>query len=120
MSCRTHYGRDVQEREADERYDRLMVDLKSTCKLLMRYGERHWSDWMDSVRREIEAHDAHGLTRLLQAYGGMGSFNDVYLHPPDAQGGRATESRDNDLLEELRSQIWADATALLKALDRDA
>ena len=107
-------------READERYERLRADLESTCKLLATYGERHWSAWMEAVHREIEAHDDHGLTRLLQAYGGMGSFNDLYLPPSDAQVVSETERRrDNDRFEDLRAQLWAEATALLQALDRD-
>ena len=120
MRGRTDYGRDVHGREADERYERLVADLASTCELLTTYGESHWLAWMETVRGEIRDHDAHGLTRLLEAYGGMSSFNDVYLNPPDPQVASETDRRrDHDLFEESRSRMWADATALLQALDRD-
>uniref|UniRef100_A0A973ZZ61 DUF6966 domain-containing protein n=1 Tax=Bradyrhizobium septentrionale TaxID=1404411 RepID=A0A973ZZ61_9BRAD len=37
----------------------------------------HWADWMEKSRREIADSDFHGIERLLSAYGGMGSFNDL-------------------------------------------
>ena len=39
----------------------------------------HWSSWLQKVNKELRADDAHGIQRLLGAYGGMGSFNDVSL-----------------------------------------
>jgi hypothetical protein len=109
----------VEEREASERYDRLLANLVATRELLATYQENHWLTWMEAVHREVRAGDGHGLARLLQAYGGMGSFNDVYLHPSSAEVITQDQlRRDNDRLEKLRSQMWSDATALRQSLNR--
>lgn len=113
------YGRTVDERGASERYDRLLVALSSMRELLAAYEERHWLAWMDAVHRDVSAGDAHGLARLLRAYGGMGSFNDVYLHRRAHAVVEDQVRRDNDRFDELRSQMWTDATELLQALNRE-
>ena len=85
--------------EADERVGRLLAGLDETITVL-------------------QMHDAHGLRRLLHAYGGMGSFNDVVLthlngHPIDP----SQEPSVNERLDALRSSMYSDATALLHNLD---
>jgi hypothetical protein len=72
-------GHFVDSDEADERVDRLLAGLNAVINMLDQHGESHWAGWMRSVRTEVQVHDAHGLRRLLQAYGGMGSFNDLVL-----------------------------------------
>ena len=86
---------------------RLMDLLDDTIKLLERYGETHWAQRLTTCRREMLAHDAHGLSRLLAAYGGMGSFGDVLI--AEANGHpirRFDEDAVNQLLDARRSEIW--------------
>jgi hypothetical protein len=47
---------------------------------------------MEKSRREIVDGDFHGIERLLSAYGGMGSFNDL------------VSSSSNDEIDRLRTQ----------------
>ena len=91
----------MDEREADERYDRLVAHVTSVQQTLT--GEQHWAAWFDSARRQLLAYDGNALAHVLAAYGGMGSFNDMSL---------AVET------ERTRSQIYDDAAALLKDLHR--
>ena len=73
---------------------------------------------MRTVRAEIQRNDANGLRRLLQAYGGMGSFNDVVLtHQNSHQIATMQERMVNERLAALRSSMYSDATALLHDLD---
>lgn len=104
--------------EANERVERLLGCLDEVITLLAQSGERRWADWMRTVRAEIEQKDAHGLRRLLQAYGGMGSFNDLVLSPADGLAAGSGEGRAiNVRLDTLRSTMYSDITALLRALE---
>lgn len=104
--------------EAHERVDRLLAGLDDGAGLLDQHGEIHWAQWMRTVRAEIQRNDAHGLRRLLQAYGGMGSFNDVVLtHLNSHQIATMQERMVNERLAALRSSMYSDATALLHDLD---
>jgi hypothetical protein len=109
----------VDEREADERYNRLLDGVARTREILIRFGERHWASWTDAVYRDLAAHDAHGFSRLLAAYGGMGSLTDLMIHP--ANGRSVSEGdieRINDALDQLRSAMYDDASALLRDFER--
>jgi hypothetical protein len=93
----------MDDREADERYNRLVADLGTLHQWLEDRGESLWADWLASSRQQIVAHDGNGLSHLLRAYGGMGSFTDLQM--PGA-------------MARLRTRVFSDATALLADLDR--
>jgi hypothetical protein len=91
--------------------------LDQTIGLLEPYGEDQWAAWLRTSRRRLAAGDAYGLDHLLQAFGGMGSFNDLALMR--ANGHRIDPAQDgevNDLLVRLRSDIWTEAIALRQVL----
>ena len=69
--------------------DRLVVLLRDD-----KWGS-DWADWMEKSRREIASSDFHGIGRLLSAYGGMGSFNDLVAFS------------SNDEINRLRTRAWA-------------
>jgi hypothetical protein len=89
--------------EADVRYDRLVADLETLRDWLQVHDGPHWAEWLESSRRQILADDGNGLTHLLRAYGGMGSFNDVQL---------------SGKMSELRTRIYEDASELRFDLQR--
>jgi len=104
--------------EAEDRARRLLSGLDETITLLDQHGESHWVRWMRATRAEVQAHDAHGLDRLLQAYGGMGSFNDVVLtHLNGHQIDPNEEPSVNERLDALRSSMYENASALRHDLD---
>jgi hypothetical protein len=55
--------------------------LGETLDLLETHGEQSWSARLRLDRARLEAGDFEGITHLLSLYGGMGSFNDLVLHP---------------------------------------
>ncbi|MGF6430319.1 MULTISPECIES: DUF6966 domain-containing protein [Bradyrhizobium] len=69
----------------------LVLDRLAALLREDRWGSR-WADWMEKSRREIVDGDFHGIERLLSAYGGMGSFNDL------------VSSSSNDEIDRLRTQ----------------
>ncbi len=76
----------------------------------------HWAEWMRKSRSEIKASDFHGVERLLSAYGGMGSFNDLTIGYRTNSDGileqRSGYGTKNQLLECLRSRAYDIATEL--------
>jgi hypothetical protein len=104
----------VDEREAGERSRRLLRNVERTCELLIDSGDRQWVPWFDAVHRQLMAHDAHGLDRLLSGFGGMGSFNDLVIHPLNGHSVADQEVGPvNDELDRLRSVMYEDTRTLL-------
>jgi hypothetical protein len=93
----------MDDREADIRYDRLLADLGTLHDWLDGPSESLWAEWLGSARQQIMAHDGNGLSHLLRAYGGMGSFTDVPM---------------SRAMSRLRTRIFEDASALLADLER--
>lgn len=105
--------------EFDARLARLLEALDETVSLLLRHGSYHWAASLDVSRWLISNGDRSGLDHLLSGFGGMGSLNDLVLHPLN---GSASENRsaevDDDILDGLRHRLFTEATALRGALDR--
>ena len=81
----------------------LVETLDKLIDILNRDGQSHWSKWMRQAKSRIEASDFSGVEKVLQAYGGMGSFNDTYLTKID---------RENENFSSLQSKAWDLATAI--------
>lgn len=83
-------------------------------ELLRSYGRQHWAEWAARDRERIQRGDASGIDHLLGAYGGMGSLNDVMIHPAN---GDHIAPEDviavNAGLRELSSRVY-DAAQRLK------
>lgn len=96
----------------------LVEVLGSLIELLRSDGETHWSAWMAKSKARLEASDFSGITHLLGAYGGMGSFNDLILCQ-QMVGGRfswkAGHEEKNDQLSQLRSRAWELADAIKRS-----
>ena len=91
----------------DLKIKELLSLLNQTIELLDRCGETHWSRWLDIARKRIENRDFSGITYLLSAYGGMGSFNDLLIHP--LNGHKIDDDAVpavNDKLDTLRGRMF--------------
>lgn len=77
--------------------------LSEIIEILDEDGQLHWSKWMAQAKSRIEASDFSGIEKVLGAYGGMGSFNDICLK-------RTT--RKNENFDQLQSQAWSLATEI--------
>jgi hypothetical protein len=83
------------------------------AKLLQDYGEQHWAAWVSRDRQRIQDGDASGIDHLLRAYGGMGSLNDLIIHPLNGHH-IAAEDIDpvNARLTQLSSRVYSAAKRL--------
>jgi hypothetical protein len=69
-----------------------LCDCLQEAITLLRSTECYgWAPWLETSLTRIENGDASGITYLLGAYGGMGSFSDPYF---------------DDRLDHLRNQIY--------------
>ena len=100
-------GTDFEDQVAE-----LKARLDEGIVLLREHGERHWLPWAERCRRELDAHDASAFDHLLDAYGGMGSFNDLWILGRNGLIESDREEAVNDSLDHLRTAIWTSATAL--------
>lgn len=82
-------------------------------QLLRRADEAHWSVWVAQARREILASDFHGVQRLLDSYGGAGSFNDVVVFfVSGVSSVDFVETPENDRFALLRARAFELASEL--------
>lgn len=83
--------------------------LEELIRLLESDNESHWAKWMEQAKTRILASDYSGIEKLLQAYGGMGSFNDLMLGYYEENGvlqQRKGHGEMNVKLEALRTKAW--------------
>lgn len=95
-----------------DQVESLLADLDEAIGVLAGVGEKFWQEWLRRGRVEIARGDAHGLDRLLSAFGGMGSFNDLVLSQPGSTHGRQALRHADERLQELRGSIFRRSTDL--------
>jgi hypothetical protein len=91
-----------------QKIQQLIFILEQIAHLLVTHGEHHWSAWITRDITTMKNHNANGIVHLLSAYGGMGSFNDLWLC--STNGHRIDDSeviKVNDKLSALRSEAYA-------------
>jgi hypothetical protein len=97
---------------------RLVSVLSELAALLESDGEHHWRSWMLRAKARIEGSDYGGIGYLLQAYGGMSSFNDLVLGQAIVDG-RHTWKRGHVELNERLTALRGKAWELAQAIKRD-
>lgn len=91
----------------------LEEDVVGLIALLTKHGEQGWATWLGEALAPLRAGDPAGVDRLLLAYGGMGSLNDLVLHP--VNGHTIDESEIDHANEELgafTSRMWRRARTM--------
>jgi hypothetical protein len=88
----------------------LVEVLDELVAALTDLGQPHWRDWMSESVRRLRADDFKGITHLLQAYGGGGSFNDFSFDGSNPRARRAEElaklayTLSREIQREVRSE----------------
>ena len=104
----------------DDQYNRLFAALDQAVPLLRRYSKDSWADWLESDRVKIAEGGSYGLGHLLQAFGRIGSLNDLIIDPVN---GDVVEDLDvsaaNEELTDLREEIWTTAEAIRRAINAE-
>jgi len=83
----------------------LIGKLKELVAFLDKQNESHWCAWFKRSLSMIESSDYQGIERVLGAYGGMGSFNDLVLSKKLEDGSYSILPEANNYLDELRNSI---------------
>lgn len=91
--------------------------LESLANLLRTHGVTHWASWVETDLALVKKGDAYGLTHLLQAFGGMGSLNDLVICPENGHHISQSQVKAvNDRLSALTSSAHTLATSILRGL----
>jgi DME family drug/metabolite transporter len=94
----------------------LLTALDEAIALLQAHDIATWANWLDQDRQRIAAGDDEALQHLLQAFGGMGSLNDLVLAPfetgEDGPASEAAARADEARLDALRTRIFVTATSM--------
>ncbi|NLE98327.1 MAG: hypothetical protein GX596_10140 [Propionibacterium sp.] len=101
----------------DDLVERLTATLTELQVLFDDVGEDAWHAWVRDCLRLIGRGDARGLRKVRGAFGGMGSLNDVIIHP--ANGHRLPPGdvgRVNLRLDDLRTRLFDGVVALQRQL----
>lgn len=84
----------------DRHHDELLASADEVVVLLRRHGADRWAAWLEADAVRIRHGDPAGVDHLLGAFGGMGSLNDLLLHP--VNGHDVAESQVGPVNERLR------------------
>jgi hypothetical protein len=80
--------------------------LSEMIALLDKGNHEHWSKWFQlSQGYYVEGSHEKSFKKVLGAYGGMGSFNDVFWN---------LSKTDFERLEYLKGELWTYAKSELK------
>ena len=102
-------GRLCSETTMGPKTTELVEVIEQIIELLDVDSETHWRHWMASVRSRLLNSDYSGVTHLLAAYGGMGSFSDLVIQQRIEEGvfvWSADAIEANDRLNSLREQAY--------------
>jgi hypothetical protein len=83
----------------------LIGELKELIAFLRIENEDHWCSWFKKCLSMLENSDYQGIERVLGAYGGMGSFNDLVLTKKLEDGTYSMQPDANNHLDKLRNSI---------------
>ena len=85
----------------------LVTQLDELDAVLRELDHEHWANWVAESARRLRGGDFSGITHLLDAYGGMGSLNDIL--PQTSTGDDRI-----DRARRLRSDAWRLADEIRK------
>lgn len=93
--------------------EELSKTIQEAADLLLSVGEQHWGNWLAKDAALIRRSDFRGVEHVLSAFGGMGSINDLIIHPINGHAvSEAETSIVNEKLEILLSSVAAKSKKL--------
>ncbi|WP_201279547.1 DUF6966 domain-containing protein [Pandoraea fibrosis] len=106
-------GAERMEANMGPKTQELVEVLAKLADLLKTNGGQHWRAWLLRAKARLENADYSGIEYLLQAYGGMGSFNDFVAAQSAIDGqptGKPGYVELDDEIDGLRTKAWELAT----------
>lgn len=99
--------------------DALIQALDGACRLLENVGEDFWGDKLQMGRKRVAEGDAYALRQLEGTFGGMGSFNDLVIHPINGHDVEPHEvDHVNRRLDVLRGTIARRTRELIREIEQ--
>jgi hypothetical protein len=86
----------------------LEKNLAALARLLATAGEKKWHRYVADCRSRVVSGNYSGVEKLLRAYGGMGSLNDV----------QAASDSDHVALQAVLSRSYELADSIRRSRDR--
>ena len=86
---------------------RLVAALSDTAELLRFHAVGHWPERLESYAERLRQAEVEAVPSLQAEFGGMGSFNDVWIDPRN--GHRITPEQVgpvNQRFDRLRAEIY--------------
>jgi len=59
----------------------LIIELEACANMLKECSEIHWGLWLEECASLLKTGNFRGIEKFEGAFGGMGSINDLILHP---------------------------------------
>lgn len=84
----------------------LVQSLSRLIQILEEAKEPLWATWFSQAKHRLSNSDFSGITKILGAYGGMGSFNDLVIGY-SKKGPDENYINTNDEMDELREIIYS-------------
>ena len=84
----------------------LIQSLSRLIQILEEANEPLWADWFSQAKHRLNNSDYSGIKKILGAYGGMGSFNDLVIGY-SIKGPDENYINTNDKMDELRHLIYS-------------
>ncbi len=98
----------------------LSTKLNEAISLLENVEEKGWSEWLRENLNLITNRDFCGILRLLGGFGGMGSFNDLMIHPENGHKIQHNNiDKVNDCLDALRSELYRLAFRIKREVEQE-
>lgn len=100
----------------------LVEILSLLATFLEEQDEKLWQNWVLDTRKRLLSSDYSGIEKLLSAYGGMGSFNDLvvgYYLKDGVFHQREGYVSTNETLSGLRTRAWDLATKIKHDVDNN-
>jgi hypothetical protein len=81
--------------------------LQMLSNFLVEVGEEGWAKWFAQDSRRVRLLDFYGVEHALSAFGGMGSINDLVIHPMNRHRVHEAEvEAANEKMQNLLSQVY--------------
>lgn len=103
--------------EFEQHLGQLRSALAEMHKTLSEFGETRWATWCSDVSERLGRNDRTAFDIVTGAFGGMGSLNDLTIHPVNGhEVGLDDIEVVNGRVDELRTAIHGEARILKRSL----
>jgi hypothetical protein len=92
---------------------RLVAALSDAAGLLRSHAVEYWPERVESYAERVRLADIEAVPSLIAEFGGMGSFNDVWIDPRNGHRIRMEQVQPvNQRFGKLRAEIYELARSL--------